>query len=104
MLEPVHANLPERGRKGVLDFGGQHPQPHLRVRFLRHQRLEHQHLAEHRRSFCGGQRGVRLERALDTREFLMDAVAELVRQRHHVARPALEVEEDVRVHRGHGPV
>ncbi len=42
-----------------------------------------------------------LEHPLDARQLLVHAVAELVGQRHHIARPPLVVQQHVRMHRRH---
>ncbi len=70
-------------------------------RRLIEQRAEGQHLAEHARGLGERQRRRRHQRALHAGQHLMHAVAELVRERHHVARLALVVEQDVGVRGRH---
>jgi hypothetical protein len=60
----------------------------LRVGRLGEQRAEGQHLAEDGGGFGQRQRRRRHQRALRAGQHLMHAVAELVGERHHVARLA----------------
>ena len=71
-------------------------------RRLVEQRAEGQHLAEHARGLGERQRRRRHQRALHIGEHLMHAVAKLVRERHHVARLALIVQQDVGMRARHG--
>ena len=66
------------------------------------QRAEGQHLAEDARRLRQRQRRLRHQEALVGGQHLVHAVAELVRERHHVARLALVVEQHVGVRRRHG--
>ena len=85
----------------VLDLLRQQRLPLLGVRGRVEQRLEGQHLAEHGGRLGQRQRRRRQQRPLRRRQHLVHAVAQLVRQRHHVARLALVVHEDVGVRRRH---
>ncbi len=66
------------------------------------QLLEGEHLAEHGCRLGQRERRRRHQRPVGRRQHLVHAVAELVRQRHHVARLALVVEQHVRMRRRHG--
>ena len=64
--------------------------------------LERQHLAEHARGLGERQRRRRHQRAVGRGQHLMHAVAEFVRERHHVARLALIIEQHIRMRRRRG--
>ena len=64
--------------------------------------LEGEHFAEHAGHLRGGQRRVALQVADRPRQVLVQAVAQLVRQRHHVAQLVGEIHQDVGVGAGHG--
>src|SRR5207237_2644324 len=61
--------------------------------------LEGKHLAEHRRSLGERQRGRRHQRTIRRGQYLMDAMAEFMRERHHVARLAHIVEQYIGMRR-----
>ena len=66
------------------------------------QRAEGQHLAEHRGRLGERQRRRGHQRALAAGQHLVHAMAELVRQRHHVARLAHVVQQHIGMRRRHG--
>ena len=101
-LEGVERDLPHHRVDHVLDLGGEHGLALLLVGGLGEQLLEGQHLAEHARGLGERQRRRRHQRAVRRRQHLVHAVAELVRERHHVARLALVVQQHVGVRRRHG--
>ena len=97
VLEAVDRDLPERGRKRVLDPAGQKREARLRVVLALEQELEGQRLAEHRRGLGERQRRARVEEAERLRQHAVQAVAELVRKRQDTAPLARVVHEHVRV-------
>jgi hypothetical protein len=101
-LEGEEGDLAHHRVEHVLDLGGQQHLALDRVGGLGQQRLKGQHLAEHRGGLGQRQRGRGHQRALWRGQHLMHAVAELVGERHHVARLALVVEQHVGVGRRHG--
>ena len=101
-LEGVERDLPHHRVDHVLDLGGEHGLALLLVGGLGEQLLEGQHLAEHARGLGKRQRRRRHQRAVRRRQHLMHAVAELVGERHHVARLALVVEQHIGMRRRHG--
>jgi hypothetical protein len=66
------------------------------------QRAEGQHLAKDAGRLGQGQRGGGQQLALTGGQTLVDAVAQLMRQRHHVARLAQIVQHHIGMHGGHG--
>ena len=98
----VERDLPHHRVDHVLDLGGEHGLALLLVGGLGQQLLEGQHLAEHARGLGQRQRRRRHQRAVRRRQHLMHAVAELVGERHHVARLALVVEHHIGMRRRHG--
>ena len=101
-LERVERDLPHHRVDHVLDLGGEHGLALLLVGGLAEQLLEGQHLAEHARGLRQRQRRRRHQRAVRRRQHLVHAVAELMGERHHVARLALIVEQHIRMRRRHG--
>nr|WP_255608336.1 hypothetical protein [Methylosinus sp. Sm6] len=101
-LEAVEGDLPHHRVQHVLHLGGEQGALLLGLRRAGEQRAEGQHLAEHRGRLGQRQRRRRHQRALRAREHLMHAMAELMGQRHHIARLALEIDQNVRMHGGHG--
>ncbi len=102
VFEAVHADLSERGGKGILDLRRQHGQPDLRLLLAGEQILKDEQLAEDRRGLGGRQRRIGLEQPLGGGQLLVHTVAQLMCQRHHVARSGLVVEQHVRMDRWHG--
>ena len=100
-LEGVEGDLAHDRVDHVLDLRGEHRLALDRVGGLLEEAAEGQHLAEHARGLGERQRRRRHERAVRRREHLVHAVAELVRERHHVPRLALVVEEHIGVRRRH---
>jgi hypothetical protein len=102
-LEIVEGDLAHHGVDHVLDLAGEQ---HLAggVGGVGEQPAEGQHLAEDARRLGQRQRRRGQQLALPRGEALVHAVAELVRQRHHVARLAEVVEHHVGVHVGDGGV
>ena len=106
VLESVHRDLPEHAGEDVLDARRQHGEPGARFRFVGEETAERHRLAEDRRRLRERQRCRRVDQALVAGQYLVDAVAELVGHRHHVAPPAREVQHDegVQVRRPEGAV
>ena len=98
-LEAVERDLAHHGVEHVLDLRGEQRLAPLRIGGVVQQRLEGQHLAEHRSRLGQRERRRRHQRALAGGEHLMHAMAQFVSERHHVARLALVVEQHVRVRR-----
>ena len=101
VLEAVHRDLAEDRRDRALDRLRQQRQPRLGRRRRLQQPPEHERLAEHRRGLGQRQRRRHVEDALLAAERGVHAVAELVRQRQHVAAQVRVVEQHVRVHARH---
>ena len=101
-LESVERDLPHHGIDHVLDLGGEHGLALFVVAGVGQQFAERQHFAEHARGLGKRQRGGRHQGAVRRGQHLMHAVAELVRQRHHVARLALIVEQHIGMRRRRG--
>ena len=102
VLEAVHRDLAEDGRDRVLEVLGQQREPRGRRGVLFEQLAEHDRLAEHRGGLGERQRRVLVEDALPRREREVHAVAELVRERQHVAAARGVVEQHVGELRRHG--
>ena len=100
-LEVVEGDLPDHGVDHVLDLRGEEDLARRLVRRRVEQPAEGQHLAEDARRLRERQRRRGQELPLRRRQPLVHAVAELVRQRHHVALLAEVVEQHVGVHVGH---
>ena len=101
-LERVERDLPHHSIDHVLDLGREHRLA-LFVVARRGQKLpERQHLAEHARGLRESQRRRRHQRAVGCSQHLMHAVAKFVRERHHVARLALVVEQHIGMGRRYG--
>ncbi len=99
-LERIERDLAHHRVDHVLDLGREHRLALLGVRIGRRQQpLEGQHLAEHARGFRQRQRRRRHQRTVRRRQHLMHAVTQFMRQRHHVARLALIVEQHIGVRR-----
>ncbi len=94
-LEGREGDLPNHGIQHVLDLGGEHDPAPERIGFAREQCPESQHLTKDRRSLRQRQRCVGHQIPLPVRQQLMDTMAELMRQRHHVAHPALVINEEI---------
>jgi hypothetical protein len=103
-LEAEEGDLAHHRVEHVLDLGGQQHLALDRIGGLGEQGLKGEHFAEDGRGFGQRQRGGGHQRALLGGEHLVDAVAELVGERHDIARLALVVEQHVGVGRGHGGV
>ena len=104
-LEGTEGDLAHHRVEHVLDLAGEHDAAALRLALAIEQGAEGELLAEDRGGLGKGQRGLRQQEALPTRQHLMDPVPELVGQNHHVARLALIVEQQVGMgarHRGVG--
>jgi hypothetical protein len=85
-LEGVERDLADHRVDHVLDLGRQQRPPFGLGLRLGEQRLERQHLAEHRSRLGQRQRRRRHQRALAGGEHLVHAMAEFMGKRHHVAR------------------
>ena len=101
-LEGIEGDLAHHRVQHVLDLRGQHGAPLGFVGGARQQGPERQHFAKHRCGFSQRQRRGRHQRAIGRRQHLMHAVAELVGERHHVARLALVIHQHIGMGRGHG--
>ncbi len=101
-LEGVEGDLAHDRVDHVLDFRRQHRLALDRLRGLVEEAAEGQHLAEHARGLGQRQRRRCHQGAVGGRQHLMDAVAEFMRERHHVPRLALIVQQHVRMRRRHG--
>ena len=97
-LELIHGDLAEDGGDRALDRLGQQREPRLRGLGALEQAAEHERLAEHARGLGQRERGRHVEDALARAERRVHAVAELVRQRQHVAPARGPVEHHERVH------
>ena len=104
LFEPVHGDLPEYGGHRVVDFADEQGKPVGGIFLARKHFPEGEHFAEDRGGFGGRQRRVGLQRALFSRQILMYAVAQFVRQRLHVARFSRKIQENVRMRAGHDAV
>ena len=101
-LELDEGDLPHHGVERVLDLAGQQDPALHRIALGREQRAEGQLLAEHRGGLGERQRRRRHQRPLPAGQHLVHAVAQLVRERHDVARAPLVVHQHVGVHARHG--
>ncbi len=101
-LERVERDLPHHGIDHVLDLGGEHRLALFVVAGVGQQFAERQHFAEHARGLGERQRRRRHQGAVRRGQHLMHAVAEFVRERHHVARLALIIEQHIRMRRRRG--
>ena len=99
-LELEEGDLANDGIDHVLDLGGQHDPAPFRSRLIE-QGAEGQLLAEDRRRLGQGKRRIRHQRPLLGRQQLMHAMAQLMGKRHHVARAALIVQQQIRMGAGH---
>jgi hypothetical protein len=102
LLEPRQRDLAEDGAEGLLDEAAQQREAGARRALLAAQAVEDQHLAEDAGGLGHGQRRVGLQVAAVARQVLVHAVAELVRQGHHVARVAEVAEQHVGMRARHG--
>ena len=101
-LELAEGDLADHRVDHVLDLGRQqHAAPH-RIGLRVEQGPEGELLAEHRGGLGQGQRRARHQRPLRGGQHLVHAVAQLVRQGHHVPAAALVVHQHVGVGAGHG--
>ena len=101
VLEAVHRDLAEHGGDLVFEVRREQRQPFVRVVDLLEETPERHRLPEHRRRFGQRQRCRLVEDALFAREVRVQTVAELVREREHVAPARRPVQEHVRVVRRH---
>ena len=101
-LERIERDLPHHGVDHVLDLAGEQRLALLGVLGLRQQPLEGQHLAEHAGGLGQRQRRRRHQRSVLGRQHLVHAMAEFMRQRHHVARLALVVHQHIGMRRRRG--
>ena len=101
-LERIERDLPHHGVDHVLDLAGEQRLALPGVFGLRQQPLEGQHFAEHAGGLGQRQRRRRHQRSVFGRQHLMHAMAELMRQRHHVARLALIVHQHIGMRRRRG--
>lgn len=101
-FEIVEGDLAHDRVDHVLDLAGQQRLALGFVGGLGQQRAEGQHLAEDRGGLGQRQRRRGQQLALCRRQALVDAVAQLMRQRHHVARLAEIVQQHIGVDGGHG--
>ena len=101
VLEPVHRDLAEDRGDVAVERVGEQREPRRRVGRLAEHPAEDDRLAEDRRRLGDRQRGRELEDALRARQRRVDAVAELVGHRQHVAGARGVVEHHVGVARGH---
>ena len=101
-LELVHRRLAEHGGDRALDVLGQQAQARGGRLGGVEQTPEHERLAEHRRGLGQRERRVLLERAARSGQRRVQAVAQLVGQREHVAAARGVVEHQVRVRGGDG--
>ena len=90
-LECIKGDLANRRVEHVLDLLSDKRLALSGLGRLFEQRLESKHLAEYRCGFGEGQRGVGHQLALGSRQHLVHAVPQFVRQRHHIAQPPLVV-------------
>ena len=102
VLEAVHRHLAEHRRDRVLERRREQGESLVRVVDAGEQGVVGDGLAEHRRGLRERQRRRLVERALTAGQVGVQAVAELVGQRQHVAVAAGPVEQQVRVVRRHG--
>ena len=98
----IERDLPHHRVDHVLDLAGEQRLALLGAFGLRQQPLEGQHLAEHAGGLRQRQRRRRHQRAVLRRQHLMHAVAELMGERHHVARLALIVHQHIGMRRRRG--
>ncbi len=96
-----HRNLAHDRIQHVLDLTGQHHPAPPRIVFGLKQRPEGQHLSEYAGGFGQSQRGVGHQGSARPGKDLVDAVAELMGQGHHIAGAALIIEQQIGMHRGH---
>ena len=101
-LEGVERHLPHHGVEHVLHLGGEQRPLLSLIRHLRDERAKGDHFAEDRRRLRERQRGRRHQGALSCRKHLMHAVAEFMRERHHVPRLSLKVQQHIGMRGGHG--
>ena len=99
-LEVVHGDLAEDGGEVVLDLAGQQSQPGGGRGLGVEQAAEDDHLAENRGRLGRGQRRVGLQVADAVGQVLVDGVAQLVGQGHHVADGVGVAGQDVGVGTG----
>jgi len=100
-LERIESDLPHHRIQHVLDLGGEHGTALRRIRRVQKQGAEGQHFAEDRSGFGQGQRRRRHQRAIRASQNLMHAMPEFMRERHHVARLALVIQQHIRMRGGH---
>ena len=101
VLEAVHRDLTEHRRDLIFEVRREQRQPFRGIGHRLEQAAEGDGLAEHRRGLRERQRGRLVEHPLPAREVRVQAVAELVRERQHVAAARRPVEQQVRVVRRH---
>ena len=95
LLEGDERDLAHDRVQHVLDLAGEHDAAALRVGLAREEGAEGQHLAKDRRGFGQGQRRVGHQGPLPRRQHLMHAMAQLVRQGHHIAQAALVIQQQI---------
>ncbi len=95
ILEAVHRDLPEHRRDLALEALREQREPRRGLGRLGEQTPEGDGLAEHRRGLRERQRRRLMEHALPAGEVRMQPVAELVRERQHVAPTRGPVEQHV---------
>ena len=93
-LEFVERGLPHHGVQHILHLRRQHDPP-LRRRRGVEQRAKRQHFPEHAGGFGQRQRGARHQISLLPSQDLVHAVAQLMRQRHNVARPSVIIQQQI---------
>ena len=93
-LEGVESDLAHHRIDHILDLGRQQGAALLGAR-IRQQGAESQHLAKDAGGLRQGQGGRRHQRAIVGGEHLMHPMAQLMGERHHVARLALIVQQHV---------
>ena len=101
VLEAVHRDLAEHRRDLILEVRREQREPLGRIGDRLEEAAERDGLAEHRRGLRERERRRLVEHALPAREVRVQAVAELVREREHVAAARRPVEQQVRVMRRH---
>ena len=89
--------LPEHGGENIFDLAGEQGDLHLGIGLLREQVIEDQHLAKDRGGFGGGERRVVIEIILLATQAAVQAVTELVSNRHDVAQVIVIIAENVRM-------
>ena len=103
-LEGAEGDLADHRIEHVLDLAREHDAAARRIALGLEERAEGQLLAEDRGGLRQRQRSLRQQQALPAREHLMNPVAELVGQDHHVPRLSLIVEQQVGMGARHGGV